>query len=84
MHIFTGGVFDTNCYFLPEPGILIDAPQQSAAWLAEHGHAVKLLLLTHGHIDHSWDAARIHREHGCRVAYHPDTCLLYTSPSPRD
>jgi hypothetical protein len=31
---FTGGIFDTNCFFLPEHGILIDAPQDSAAWLA--------------------------------------------------
>lgn len=80
MHIetFTGGIFDTNCFFLPEAGILIDAPQEVAGWLAAHDYRVRLLLLTHGHIDHTWDAAQIFREHGCRVACHPDTVPLVT------
>ena len=69
---FTGGIFDTNCFFLPEHGIVIDAPQDAATWLARRGAKVKTLLLTHGHIDHVWDAARIQRDHGCRVAYHVD------------
>jgi hydroxyacylglutathione hydrolase len=67
---FTGGIFDTNCFFLPEAGILFDAPQDSSAWLARTGQKVDLLLLTHAHIDHVTDAARIKREHGCRVGYH--------------
>ena len=70
---FTGGIFDTNCFFLPGPGILVDAPQDAGEWLAEKGHRVELLLLTHGHIDHVWDAARIEREHRCEVAYHFET-----------
>lgn len=75
---FTGGVFDTNCFFLPDVGILLDAPQDAAAWLRESGHRVKLLLLTHGHIDHVWDAAEIQREHGCPVGYHPETHPMVT------
>lgn len=75
---FTGGVFDTNCFFVPAAGILIDAPQDAAEWLRARGHRVELLLLTHGHIDHVWDAARIQREHGCRVAYHPETRPMVT------
>lgn len=75
---FTGGVFDTNCFFLPASGLLIDAPQHAAAWLKERAFTVKTLLLTHGHIDHVWDAARIQREHGCRVAYHRDTEPMIT------
>lgn len=77
---FTGGLFDTNAYFLPESGILIDAPQDCAAWLAGRGHRVSDLLLTHGHIDHVWDLARIQREHGCGVAYHRDTDPMVTQP----
>jgi glyoxylase-like metal-dependent hydrolase (beta-lactamase superfamily II) len=78
MESFTGGVFDTNCYFLPGPGLLIDAPQDAAGWLRSRGHRVALLLLTHGHIDHVWDAARIQREHGCSVGYHPETEPMVT------
>ncbi len=80
IHSFTGGVFDTNCFFIEEHGILIDAPQTAAQWLAAKGHKVTLLLLTHGHVDHILDAARIRREHGCKVAYHADTRPMMTDP----
>lgn len=73
IHSFTGGIFDTNCYFIAEHGVLVDAPQDAAVWLAEKGLKVTLLLLTHGHIDHVQDAARIRREHGCKIACHKDT-----------
>ena len=78
IEFFTGGVFDTNCFFLPAHGLLIDAPQEAAAWLAAHGWKVRALLLTHGHIDHTWDAAAIQRAHGCRVVCHPDTVPMLT------
>lgn len=77
---FTGGIFDTNCFYLPESGIVIDAPQDAATWLSRRGAKVKTLLLTHGHIDHVWDAAKIQREHGCRVAYHIDGEEMITVP----
>lgn len=77
---FTGGIFDTNCFFLEEHGILIDAPQEAAGWLASRGFKVTLLLLTHGHIDHVLDAARIKREHGCKVGYHKETLPMMTDP----
>lgn len=77
---FTGGIFDTHCYFLPSAGILIDAPQETAQWLDGAGHRVRTLLLTHGHIDHVWDAARIQRAHGCRVGYHRDGVRMLTEP----
>lgn len=77
---FTGGVFDTNCFFIEEHGILIDAPQGAAQWLAAQGHKVTLLLLTHGHVDHILDAARVQRESGCKVAYHRETRPMMTDP----
>lgn len=78
---FTGGIFDTNCYFLLKHGILVDAPQEAADWLARRGHKVRTLLITHGHIDHVWDAARIKQEHGCRVGYHADGVEMLTQPN---
>lgn len=77
---FTGGIFDTNCFFLREHGILIDAPQEAADWLATRGYKVRTLLLTHGHIDHVWDAARIQRAHGCRVGCHSDCVPMIEEP----
>jgi hydroxyacylglutathione hydrolase len=77
---FTGGIFDTNCFYLPEERILVDAPQEAADWLAQRGYQVDLLLLTHGHIDHVVDAARIQREHGCQVAYHRETEPMLSDP----
>jgi glyoxylase-like metal-dependent hydrolase (beta-lactamase superfamily II) len=75
---FTGGIFDTNCFYLRDAGVLIDAPQGAADWLREQGHRVSTLLLTHGHIDHVWDAARIQHEHACPVGYHADTEPMVT------
>src|SRR5580698_6116125 len=72
LEVYTGGLFDTNSFFLPDAGILIDAPQGVSEWLGEKGFKVTTLLLTHGHIDHVWDAARVQREHGCKLGYHVD------------
>jgi hydroxyacylglutathione hydrolase len=79
---FTGGVFDTNCFIIEHDGrtILMDAPQDSADWLAGEKIHVNTLLLTHGHFDHVIDAARIKREHGCVVAYHRDGVRMLTEP----
>src|SRR6267154_2650385 len=75
---YTGGIFDTNCFYLPDSAILIDAPQGVADWLTENGYRVSTLLLTHGHIDHVWDAARVQSEHACRVGYHRETEQMVT------
>jgi glyoxylase-like metal-dependent hydrolase (beta-lactamase superfamily II) len=80
MDIYTGGLFETNCYFLPEARILVDAPEGAADWLSTRDYRVETLLLTHGHVDHVWDAARIQREHHCEVVYHPDTTPMVTDP----
>jgi hydroxyacylglutathione hydrolase len=75
---FTGGPLDTNAFFLESPGgnILFDAPQGADARFAKE--KVDWLLLTHGHFDHTADAARIQRRHGCKIGYHPDTAPMAT------
>ena len=79
---FTGGPFDTNCFFIPtsEGGILIDAPEGATEWLAGRGAKVSHLLLTHGHFDHTIEAAAIKAAHGCRVGYHRDCVAMLTDP----
>lgn len=73
---FTGGVFDTNCFYYAAPagGILFDAPQGADSAFA--GEPVHLLVLTHGHFDHVADAAAIIRRHGCKAAMHSETALM--------
>lgn len=75
---FCGGIFETNCYALeaPQGWILFDAPQGSCEWVESLGIDLKLLLLTHGHIDHVQDVARIKRQFGCPIGCHPLTAPM--------
>ncbi len=66
---FEAGPLDTNAYLLlPENGgaILVDAPEGVAEIvrdiLSKNGRTLNALLLTHGHWDHSWDAAELAKD----------------------
>jgi hydroxyacylglutathione hydrolase len=76
---FTGGVFETNAFFVPAPGgnLLFDAPQGAAA--AFKGEKIGMLVLTHGHFDHVVDAAQILREHQCPCVIASDSLPLVTT-----
>lgn len=80
---FTGGVFDTNCFYLsaPEGNLLIDAPAGALDWLRAKGYRVDLLLLTHGHVDHIIDVARIQQTFQCPVGYHRDGEEMLKDPT---
>lgn len=80
---FTGGVFDTNCFYLsaPEGNFLIDAPAGALDWLQSKDAQVDLLLLTHGHVDHILDAAKIQKAYGCPVGYHKDGEAMLMDPT---
>ncbi|MGI8432004.1 MAG: MBL fold metallo-hydrolase [Chthoniobacterales bacterium] len=75
---FTGGIFDTNAYALeaPEGWILFDAPDGACTWLVEQKIEPRLLLLTHGHIDHILDAAAIKRRFGCPIGIHAESAPM--------
>jgi glyoxylase-like metal-dependent hydrolase (beta-lactamase superfamily II) len=75
---FCGGIFETNCYLLkaPQGWILFDAPEGSCEWARSLGVDPKLLLLTHGHVDHVQDVARIKRQFGCSIGCHPLTAPM--------
>ena len=70
---FTGGPYETNCFLVEAPrgNILFDAPEGSDKQFA--GEKVDLLVLTHGHWDHTADAAAVQKRHGCRVVCHSGT-----------
>ena len=71
--MFTGGNLETNSYLIPCPegNILVDAPEGAAE--AFEQKMVSLLLLTHGHFDHVWDAAKLATRQKCPVVMHPVT-----------
>jgi hydroxyacylglutathione hydrolase len=75
---FCGGIFETNCYLLkaPQGWILFDAPEGSCEWVRSLGIDPKLLLLTHGHVDHVHDVARIKRHFACSIGCHPLTAPM--------
>ena len=75
---FCGGIFETNCYLLkaPQGWILFDAPEGSCEWVRSLGVDPKLLLLTHGHVDHVQDVAKIKRQSGCSIGCHPLTAPM--------
>ena len=75
---FCGGIFETNCYLLeaPDGWILFDAPDGACAWLESRNVDLKLLLLTHGHVDHVQDVARIKRRFRCSIGCHPLTAPM--------
>jgi hydroxyacylglutathione hydrolase len=75
---FCGGIFETNCYLVEAPAgwILFDAPQGACDWVAAQGADLKLLLLTHGHIDHVQDVAKTKQRFGCQIGCHPLTAPM--------
>ena len=75
---FCGGIFETNCYVIsaPEGWILFDAPDGACQWLESREVDLKLLLLTHGHVDHVQDVAKIKKRFGCRIGCHPATAPM--------
>lgn len=56
--------------------MLFDAPDGSCDWLVAEGIELRLLLLTHGHIDHIQDVARIKKRFGCPVGVHPESAPM--------
>lgn len=75
---FTGGIFETNGYAFeaPKGWMLFDAPDGACDWLVEQGIELQLLLLTHGHIDHIQDVAKIKRRFDCPVGVHPESAPM--------
>jgi glyoxylase-like metal-dependent hydrolase (beta-lactamase superfamily II) len=77
-HTFTGGIFETNCYTLeaPEGLILFVAPDGACDWLVRENLTPRLLLLTHGHIDHVLDVAKIKKRFGCPIGIHAESAPM--------
>ena len=88
IHVLPSGPIQTIGYLLTEPklgeAVLVDAPggimDKIRPLLAKDGCALKELWLTHGHWDHTQDAAKVVRETGALVRGHRDDQALFETP----
>src|SRR5881392_1621456 len=75
---FCGGIFETNCYLFetPQGWILFDAPEGACEWVRSLNIHPKFLLLTHGHVDHVQDVAKVKRQFNSQIGCHPLTAPM--------
>ncbi|HEX9695604.1 MAG TPA: MBL fold metallo-hydrolase [Actinomycetota bacterium] len=85
---FTTGVFQSNCYIAAaaesDSAVVIDPGQDAAepllARLGALGLRCEAVLLTHGHIDHIWNAKQVAEFAGVQAWIHPDDMWLLEDP----
>lgn len=85
---FPAGMFQTNCYLVAAgPGsdaIIVDPGQDAAPrvkeLLAEHNLTPVAVLLTHGHLDHTWNAADLCDEFAIPAYIHPADRPMLADP----
>lgn len=86
---FPAGMFQTNCYVVAGgPGsdaVVIDPGQDAAPTvrelLAEHDLTPAAVLLTHGHLDHTWNATRLCDEYAIPAYIHAADRPMLADPT---
>lgn len=79
---FPAGPFKTNCYLVQRDGLvsIIDPGMHAAGRIRQtvqdNGWSVDKIVLTHGHIDHTRDAAELAKEFDVDVYCHPDDAFM--------
>lgn len=89
IHVLPSGPLQTIGYLLTEASrgeaVLVDAPGGILAKilpvLAKEACTLKELWLTHGHWDHTQEAAKLVMETGARVLGHADDRILFENPA---
>ncbi len=85
---FPAGAFQTNCYLVapgPDAACLVVDPGQDAVepltgLLAEHRLTPVAVLLTHGHLDHTFSVAPVCDGHDVPAYIHPEDRELLADP----
>lgn len=85
---FPAGMFQTNCYIIAadegSEALIVDPGQDAAAQvkqlLAEHNLTPTAVLLTHGHLDHTWSAADLCDEFSIPAYIHPADRPMLADP----
>lgn len=85
---FPAGMFQTNCYVIAGDGtdcVVVDPGQDAAAPLAqlldETGLRPVAVLLTHGHLDHTWNLAQVCDRYDIPVYIHPADRHMLADPA---
>ncbi len=79
-------LLDTNCHLIEADGALwvVDpgagAAEQVDTVVADRGLVPAGVLLTHGHLDHTWDASRVSDRYGVPVHVHADDAYRLADP----
>lgn len=85
---FAAGMFQTNCYILARAEgaecVIVDPGQDAVEPLREvvkdAGLTPVAVILTHGHLDHTWSVAPVCAEYGIPAYIHPGDRYMLTDP----
>lgn len=85
---YTTGVFASNCFIAAaresDACVVVDPGQEAAPLIAERLAALGLrceaVLLTHGHVDHIWNAKEVSEAAGVAAWIHADDLWLLEDP----
>ncbi|PZR52735.1 MBL fold metallo-hydrolase [Xylanimonas oleitrophica] len=86
IHVVVAPVFATSCCVVVEGDdcVVVDAGAGVAAQVAllvqEHGWTVRAVLATHGHVDHTWDAAELCERYDVPLRVHAADAYRVADP----
>lgn len=85
---FPAGMFQTNCYVLAHDGapecVVVDPGQDATEplfrFLSESNTTPVAVLLTHGHLDHTWSVAPVCEKFGIPAYIHSEDRYMLSDP----
>ena len=85
---FAAGMFQTNCYIIARAEgaecVIVDPGQDAVEPLSkvveEAGLTPVAVILTHGHLDHTWSVAPVCAKYGIPAYIHPGDRYMLTDP----